>query len=151
MTKEELIHITLKQLIESFKVSPECFQTEACDSSGRTPIGPMILWRFRVELEGNNIPDPNNPSKTILVVYNEMAKTLTCNIFLRDVPDFNKAIMADGDATIHLTFPFLNRSYREFKDLRKRILRRKLELKGMEYLNKLRSIFPTTHDDDLLS
>lgn len=150
MTKEELVYTTLKQLHESFKTSPECFQVEQDDMT-RATIGPTILWRFRVELDGKNIPDPNNASRSVFVMYNEMAKQLSCMIFLRDVSDFNRAIMSDAESTVQLHIPIFSRSYRSFMRLRKKILKRKQDKKGLDYLSKLNSIFPTTHDDELLS
>jgi hypothetical protein len=151
MTKEELIYITLKQLSESFKLSPECFQVDQESASSFSTSSLGILWRFRVEVDGKNIPDPNNANRSVVVTYNETTKQLSCLIYFRDVDSLNRALMPDAESTITLSIPIFSRSYRKFYFLRKKILKRKLNISGMDYLSKLRSIFPTTHDDELLS
>jgi hypothetical protein len=151
MTKEELIDITLKQLVASFEISPECFQVE---DPGSASIGPTVTWRFRVDVDGKTIPDPNNSGRTIVVGYNNLGKTLSCFIFFRDMPaEMSRfgGVSADADATIKLNFPIFNRSYRQFMRLREKIIARRNDKEGMRYLLKLRSIFPSTHDDELLS
>jgi hypothetical protein len=156
MTKEELIHITLKQLIENFKVSPENFRLEDSDlgqTTGSFP-GPTIIWQFKVQLKdtGQFIQDPLNSTRTIIVSYNKMAKQLTCLIYFREVNTLGHAVMPDTQAMIQCSdfFPmFFNRSYRQFVQLRELLVKQRREKEFVDYMRKLNSIFPSTHEDEL--
>lgn len=156
MTKEELLNITLKQLKESLKTSPECFHLED-PGAGLSPgvtngsfTGPTIIWRYRVELGGKMIPDPNNAARTIIITYSPALKQLSCHIYFREVNNINSAIMAEAQISVQYEIPFFNKSYRMFNSLKGRLIQRKRDKDNMEYLKKLNSIFPTTFDDDLL-
>lgn len=155
MTKEELVNVTLKQLSESLKNSPENFRLE--DPSigpvnGSFP-GPTIIWQFKVEIEENKfIPDPLNSVKTIIVTYNKLARQIQCYIYNREVNSLNHAIMADAQATV--TFnewvpPFFYRTFRSFSHLRKELLKKRNNKEFMDYMKRLNNIFPATHEDDL--
>lgn len=155
MTKEELVHITLKQLTESLKQTPENFRFEdpsISSSNGNFP-GPTIIWQFRVEIEQDKfIIDPLNSVKTIIVTYNKMAKKLECYIYNREVNSLNHAMMAEAQASItyHDLIPlFFNRTYRQFMKLRKALLKRKNDKEYMDYMKRLNGIFPATHEDDI--
>jgi hypothetical protein len=152
MTKEELIYITLKQLKESFDTCPECLNIEEPGtSSNSSHMGPTIIWKFRVVVDGLTIPDPNNSNRTIIVTYNSMAKQLTVSIYFREINNLNHAVMADATATVKYSeWPWLHKSYRKFQSLREKLLRRQKEKENLEYLKKLSSIFPGTFEDDLL-
>jgi hypothetical protein len=147
MTKRELINITLKQLEDSFKTSPECFQTDDIDKGN---LGPMIMWHFRVVIDGKSIPDPNNTNRTVVIIYSALLGQLICNIYLRDVANFSVGVASDASSVIDIKVPLFDSSYRRFNRLRDKILMRKQDLKDLDFLSKLTSIFPTTHDDDLL-
>lgn len=155
MTKEELVHITLRSLIESLKNQPDNFRFEdpsISTSSGSFP-GPTVIWQFRFKLEEDKyIPDPLNSVKTIIVSYNKMAKQLQCYIYNREVNSLHHSIMADAQATItyHEWFhPMFFRTYRQFASLRKSLLKIKSEKDYLDYMKKLNSIFPSTHEDDI--
>lgn len=162
MTKEQLLNITLKQLKESLKTSPECFLLEDPElklptgtnsgfgNSSSNILGPTILWRFRVELGGKLIPDPNNATRSIIVTYTPALKQLSCHIYFREVNNINSAIMADAQATVQYEVPFFNESYRRFMSLRKKLIQRSRDKENSEFLKKLNNIFPTTGDDGLL-
>ena len=156
MTKEELVHITIKQLIESLKTSPENFRLEnpAPGLIGGSFPGPTIVWQFKYQIEDNKyIPDPLNSTKTIIVTYNTTARQLSCHIYNREVNNLNHAMMADTQVVIQyplFTPLFFFRTYREFSNLKKSLIKRKNDKEFMDYMKKLRQIFPTTHDDDLL-
>lgn len=152
MTKDELIQLTIDQLSESLNSSLVCFELH------EDPVWPYIdpskyyttiLWKFKVEVDGNAIPDPNNSPRTIILGYCHSTKQLSCQIFFRDVESPNKAIMAD--ATVRMTYkvPMLNKSYRKFSKLRKTIIKRLKEKDQLDYLKKLNSIFPTALDENL--
>lgn len=153
MTKEELIHLTLRQLRESLKSSPENFRLEDPELgllSGSFP-GPTIVWQFKVQLkDGQYIPDPLNATRTIMVTYNKLANSLACYIFFREMNTLSANISPDTEAKIDLAyFPILNRTYRQFADIRKNLIKQKREKEFVEYLQKLNNIFPSTHEDEL--
>lgn len=155
MTKEELVHVTLKQLSESLKTTPENFRLEdpSTGSTNGSFPGPTIIWQFRVEVEENKfIPDPLNSVKTIIVTYNKLARQIQCYIYNREVNNLNHAMMAEAQATV--TFnewipPFLHRTHRQFMKLRKELLKRRHDKEFMDYMKRLNGIFPATHEDDI--
>lgn len=153
MTKEDLLNVTLKQLEESFRCSPECFQLEDPElktKNSSTFTGPTIIWKFRVDIGGTYYPDPNNASRTIIVTYTSAFKQMSCHIFFREVNSIGSAFTSDTEVTVQYNIPLLNESYRRFMRLKKKLIKKRRDKENMEYLNKLSSIFPTTFDDDLL-
>jgi hypothetical protein len=154
MIKEELVHLTLKQLSESLKGSPENLRledTEIGPMNGNF-LGPTLIWQFKVETKpGTYIQDPLNASRTVLVTYNKISNQLSCMIYFREVNSINHAIMADAHATIQLYhIPWFNRTYRQFMDIRSKLIEKKREQEYVEYLKKLSNIFPSTHIEDIL-
>lgn len=155
MTKEELVHLTIKQLSESLRSTPENFRLEdptKGNTSGSYP-GPTVIWQFRVELEENKfIPDPLNAVKTIIVTYNTMARQLNCYIYNREVNNLNHAMMAEAQATItyhEWIHPLFFRTYRQFRSLVKQLEKRRHEKEYIDYMKRLNGIFPATHEDEL--
>jgi hypothetical protein len=155
MTKEELVHITLKQLSESLVTSPDNFRLED-PSLGQTQgsfPGPTLIWQFRVQIEENKfIQDPLNSVKTIIVTYNKMAKQLQCYIYNREVNNLNHAMMAEAQVVIayhDFVPPIFYRTYRQFISIRKTLLKRRMEKEYLDYMRRLNGIFPATHEDDL--
>lgn len=157
MTKEELIHRTLKQLSESLKTTPDNFRLEdpstGATTNGAVFPGPTIIWQFRVQIEENKfIQDPMNAVKTIIVTYNKLAKQLQCYIYNREVNNLNHAMMAEAQAIITYNeyLPiFFNRTYRDFMSLRKDLIKRKEEKEFLDYMRRLNGIFPATHEDEI--
>jgi hypothetical protein len=151
MTKEDLIYLTIKQLKDSFRTSPESLILEDSEIKTSEYPGPTIIWRHMLELNGQMIQDPNNATRTIVITYNKMAQQLTTNIYFRDVTKFNHNIMPDAAATFTYKYwPNLYRSYRLFNQLRSKLIHRHHEKQNMDYIKKLTSIFPAAGDDDLL-
>lgn len=155
MTKEELIHLTLKQLSESLKTTPENFRFEdpsMGQTNGSFP-GPTIIWQFKVKLEEDRfIADPLNSVKTIIVTYNKIARQLQCYIYNREINNLNHAVMAEAQAvvTYHDYVPvLLHRTYRQFMSLRRDLLKRRNDKEYMDYMKRLNGIFPSTHEDEL--
>lgn len=153
MTREELIHLTLGQLSESLKTSPQNFRLEDLELG---PVngsfnGPTIIWQFKVEIQpGSYIQDPLNATRTIIVTYNKIAKQISCHIYFREVNTINSAMMPDSQATFQCCeFPILNRTYRQFMKLRKQLIQRRREKEYLDYLKKLNDIFPSTHVDEI--
>lgn len=152
MTKDELMQLTIKQLSESLTNSSECFELHEDPTWPYTdPHKPniTILWKFRVVLNGDNIPDPNNSPRTIILNYSIPYKRLSCHIFFRDVEKVTQAIMADATVEVHCKWPFFNKTYRSFSRLRARVLQKIKEKEHLDYLKKLNSIFPTILDENL--
>ena len=153
MTKEELIHITLKQLSENLKSSPENFRLE--DAELGTPTGsfpgPTIVWQFKVKVkEDTYIQDPLNATRTIIVTFNKIAKQLSCLIYFREVNTLNQSVMPDTQAMFQCSeFPILNRTYRQFMKVRQQLIKQRREKEFMDYMRKLNNIFPSTHEDDI--
>lgn len=153
MTKEELIHITLKQLSDSLQLSPENFRLE--DPELGTPIGtfpgPTIIWQHRLKVkEDTYIQDPLNATRTIIVTYNKIANQLSCFIYFREVNTLSHAVVADTQAVVQCShFPILNRTYRQFMAIRKSLITARREKEYLDYMRKLNNIFPSTHEDDI--
>lgn len=156
MTKEELVHITLKQLCESLKTTPENFRFE----DGLNPTahgafpGPTIVWQFKVQTDtATYIPDPLNATKTIIVTYNKMANQLNCYIYNREVNNLSFNVTPETTATVQYSTHVPNcfyRTFRQFQNLNQSLIRRRNEKEYLDYLKKLAAIFPQTHDDELL-
>lgn len=156
MTKQELVQLTLKQLEQSLKTTPENFRFEdptSGQTNGAFP-GPTVIWQFKVELEENKyIQDPLNSTKTVIVTYNRIAKQLTCYIFNREVNSLSYSQPADTQVTISYhewLHPHFYSTYRKFMDLKNDLVKRKNEKEYMDYMKKLNQIFPSTHEDELL-
>jgi len=153
MTKEELIHITLKQLSENLKSSPENFRLE--DPEFGPPFGtfpgPTIVWQFKVKVkEDTYIQDPLNATRTIIVTFNKIAKQLSCFIYFREVNTLNQSVMPDTQAMVQCCeFPILNRTYRQFMKIRQQLIKQRREKEFVDYMRKLNNIFPSTHEDDI--
>lgn len=157
MTKEELIHLTLKQLSASLKTSPDNFRLEdpslgPTTSNGAFP-GPTVIWQFRLQIEENRfIADPLNSVKTIIVTYNKLAKQLQCYIYNREVNNLNHAIMPEAQATITYNdfIPTIcYRTHRQFMALRQELIHKREEKEYIDYMRRLNGIFPATHEDEL--
>lgn len=157
MTKEELIHLTLKSLSESLRTTPENFRLEdpsaGPTTSGATFPGPTIIWQFRLEIEKDKfIQDPLNSVKTIIVTHNKIARRLECYIYNREVNNLNHAMMAEAQATItyhDFIHPLFYRTFRQFMKLRSDLIKRKNEKEFIDYMRRLNGIFPTVHEDDI--
>ena len=150
MTKEELMIITLKQLKDSAKHSPECLSLEDPELGHSGHSGISIMWKFRVEVDGNTIQDPNNAARTVIISYNKFHKQMIAQIFFREIYNANTAIMPDAIVIVkYKRWPFLYKSYRDFRSLRKLILKSHFGRQSINYLKKLNSIFPSALDDHL--
>lgn len=154
MQKEELIYLTLKQLLYSLDSSPQNFRLEDPElgsNNGHFP-GPTIIWQFKCEIQpGVLIQDPLNASRTIIVTYHKLSNNISCHIYFREVNSMNSAIMADSQAVQPLhKFKIVNRNWRLFEKLRKKLIKMKREQEYIDYLKKLNNIFPSTHIDELL-
>ena len=152
MTKEELVLITLRQLNNSFKTTPECLDLEdyTVTAVHSSFSGPTIIWRRMIEVNGENIQDPNNAARTVIITYNKLAKELSCYIFFREVTNIQYAIAIDAKIELKWRIPFLHTPYWKFMALRKKLIHRIKNKQSIEYLDKLSEIFPTTFTDDLL-
>lgn len=154
MTGDELVQLTIKQLSDNLANSIECFELSEdpeWPNSESIRTYTTIVWRFRVALEGQSYPDPNNAPRTVILSYSRLHKKLGCYIFFREVENPSKAIMAD--ATIELTYkiPYFHKSYRKFLKLRKNLIKKLEEKDKLDFLKKLNSIFPAALDDNLFN
>lgn len=150
MKKEALLDLTIKQLTESLSNSPECFELfEDPEFSSGSGLYTVIVWKFKVIVDGSHIPDPNNSPRTIMISYSYKARSLRCDIFLRDVDNPRTAIMSDAFIEIHYKVPFLNLSYIRFKKFRRMLINKIKQRENIDYIKKLNSIFPSILDDNL--
>jgi hypothetical protein len=155
VTKEELVHLTLKQLQESLKLTPENFRLDdvTTGTTNNTWPGPTIIWQYRILLdEDKYIPDPLNSVKTIIVTYNKVARTIQCSIYNREVNALTYGNAPEVIATVafnpHIPLLFF-RTYRQFMSIRGSILKRRNDKEFMDYMKRLNGIFPSTHEDEL--
>lgn len=155
MHKHELVGMTIQQLIDHFKRSPESFEYYDQDRKPNSSILPTIFWQPKVQLGdymSTIVQDPNN-NHAVVVSYNAMLNELTCYLFLRAPP--NMASIASGhaaDCTMSSKRWFENwrGNYRKFKKLRNLIIARDKRKENLIYLKKLSSVFPDTMDTHLL-
>lgn len=153
MEKEELIYITLKQLSENFKTSPENFRLEDPDIapvSGSFP-GPTIVWQFKFKVKENEyIQDPLNATRTIVVTFNRFSKQISCSIYFRELNTANTNITPETQATFQCCeISSFNRTYRLFRRIRKQLIKQRHEKEFFDYMKKLNNIFPATHEDEI--
>lgn len=155
MTKEELVYRTLNQLSESLKVSPENFRLEdssVAPANGSFP-GPTIIWQFRVQVdEDKYLIDPLNSVKTVIVTYNQFTKQLSCFIYNKEINTFNQLVMPEAQVMIEYSqmLPsFCYRTYRQFMSMRANLIKMRRNKEYVDYMKRLNSIFPTTHEEDI--
>ncbi len=154
MDKEELVHLTLKQLNESLSVTPENFRFEDPRLTVSSSFNcPTIIWQHRMKLDNDTyVQDPLNNVRTIIVCYNSVLRQVQCYIYHREVNHLNVAMMADAQA--HVTYnrwvhPTFYRTYRQFTALTKRLTNARQEKEFLDYMKRLSGIFPGTHEDEL--
>ena len=151
MTKEELVSITLKQLLDSFYHCPECFEmydSEMDQAKGFRHC--TIVWKPKHDVSGTIVPDPNHSTKTIIVSHDRLTRTLSCHIYFKDVNVSNLSMQADAQVTLDLNFfSYFRFTWRTFKKLRKYILVHRKTKDSNEYIKKLSSVFPAAIDDKL--
>jgi hypothetical protein len=154
MYKHELVGITIQQLIEHFKTSPESFEYYDVDRKPYHSMHPAIYWQPKVQLgdpSSSIVDDPNN-GHAICVSWNANAKELTCFLFLKAPPNLmsgNSHQAADGVVTSCRWFERLRGNYRKFKYLRDMIIARDKYRENLIYLKKLSAVFPDTMDTHL--
>lgn len=150
MNKHELINLTLKQLIERFRMSPESFEYSGpdVDVSGNSDY---IIWQPKVILSDSDlstITDPNN-NHAIIIQFNHSAAEFSCYIFLNPPPDLKSIYAAKADCLIHSkrSFEKFRGNYKKFKKLKNMILKKYANKENRSYLKKLSSVFPDIMDD----
>ena len=159
MDKHELVGITLQQLLEHFKMSPESFEyydyTNRPANTNAKYHYPCILWQPRVQLgdvTSNVVQDPNN-SHAVVVSFDESEKTLICYVFLKAPSNLATASLppvADSIMYSKRRFEKWRSNYKKFKKLRDLIKARDKRKENLTYLTKLTSVFPDTMDHHLL-
>jgi hypothetical protein len=153
MNRYELVGMTIQNMIDRFKTSPESFTF--CDSQSKHNrcVYPTIVWQPRIQLSDNSaaVMDPNNNS-AVVIVFNTFANDLSCYVFLKAPinPTTWVPHMADSVAVSDRWFEKLRGNYRKFKKLRNLVRVRDRNMENLLYLNKLSSVFPDTLDSHLL-
>lgn len=150
MTKDDVLRITLKELINAYERAPECFEIidKEIDPNLST-LNTTIKWSFKVKLQDEIIDDPNNASRTVILSYNPVSRQLSCSIFFREISNMHHAILSDANASVEYRFPILHKNYRQFRQLRRNILAYRKRTENDKFLNKLGSIFPSIFEDDI--
>lgn len=155
MTKEELVGITIQQLIEHFYNSPESFEYYDQNRKPASSIQPTIFWQPKIQLGdylSSVVQDPNN-NHAVVINFNPLNNELTCYLFLKAPPNFaslSGGFPADCVISSRRWFEQYRGNYRKFNKLRKLIVKRDKQLENMNYLKKLSSVFPDTMDAHLL-
>lgn len=154
MKKHELIGLTLNQLISTFYSNPESFELDVNDlkpyfgSSNDT-----IMWRPRVPTDqtGTYAPDPNNPSRSVIIFFNKNTKEIQCCIYMTSLTKASDGIHLRPDAKIdcfiNKYFYLISPNYRKFQLLKKLIQKRDRDAENDKFLRKLHNVFPGTFDD----
>ncbi len=156
MNKHALVELTLEQLLDAFRTSPESFEYEDSTYTPHKLAGdPAILWQPKCELKDHTIvADPINDQKAVIVVYNEALSEITCYIFSKAIVSINLAAGSMADATVtskHTWFTIWRGNYRKFDKLRNLIKARDRNKENDRFLRKLNSVFPSALDKHILS
>ena len=143
MTKNEMMLLTIKQLINHFNQHPECFALEEQDN----PDLSYSFYNSTIVFQNNN--DIISNPRTVMVTFNSSTCMIDCKIYFRTVLIGGTAsnFKPDASMAIPVTFKMFNKPYRMFKALRTSIVKRKKDSEGDEFLKKLHSVFPGTFDD----
>ena len=80
MTRNELIELTLDQLIETFSRVPEAFTLETFDCKYNSYTS-AVMWRHLININGVLQQDPNNPTRTLIMAYNKKLREIKCLIY----------------------------------------------------------------------
>ena len=153
MHKHELVGITIQQLIEHFKISPESFEFYDQDRRPHTSMHPTVFWQPKVQLgdaSSSVVDDPNNGHAVVVSFHNG---ELTCYIFLKapaNLQSSSACQAADSVVSSARSFEKWRGNYRKFKHLRNLILARDKYRENLIYLKKLSAVFPDTMDSHLL-
>ena len=156
MSRNELVGITIQQLIEHFKRSPESFEYYDHDSKPSSQqMQPTIFFQPKVQLSdymSTIVEDPNN-NHAVIVSFNQINNELTCYLFLKapiNLQSNSSNPVADSVVSSRQWFEKWRGNYRKFNKLRKLILDRDKRKENLTYLKKLAYVFPDTLDSDLL-
>jgi hypothetical protein len=155
MTKEELVGITLKKLIDHFRSSPESFDYVDSERRPAEVHYPTIFWQPKVQLNdymSTVIQDPNN-THAVAVCFNPSENSVTCYVFLKapsNLASSSAAVGADCVTTSCRWFEKWRGNYRKFERLRNLIVERDKHKENLNYLKKLSSVFPDSMDDHFL-
>jgi hypothetical protein len=152
MTRKELVGLTLDQLLLNFSTSPECFDLEFLDVRSFTvSASEAIMWKHRVEVDsGSYIPDPNNPTRTIVVIHNKSTHRMTCNIYFRDMINIANTASHTAEATCEAKLGFFvtfDSNYKKFNKLKSLIVKHSRAKESNTFLSKLHAVFPGTFDE----
>jgi hypothetical protein len=156
MKKHELIELTLEQLIESFKTSPESFEYEDQDySPHKMCANPTIIWQPKFELrdnQGSIVTDPHQKEKTVIVSFNPNTGEMSCYIFNKAVNNLSSfaGIAADAAILSVRNFSKWRSDYRKFSKLSRLIKAKDRTKESDKFLRKLCSVFPGTLDKHIL-
>ena len=142
MTSKELMRLTLLQLIEYFYMYPECFMLEdpELSTSEKAYHQTNIIFQSK--------SDPDTAKRSIVINWNDIAKTLQCSIYFKEIPmNGPSGLKPDAHTSVQMEWKHLNVSYRLFRKLRKAMLNRLKDNEYNEFLSKLHSVFPGTFDE----
>jgi len=150
MTRHDLVGLTLDQLLRNFALGPECFDLEIAESKSFS-AGPSdaIMWKHKVD-NGGLMQDPNNPSRTVVIINNRATDTMQCYIYSRDMISASNAVSHKSDAQVEAGFTFWKRfdsNHRKFIKLKKLIQQYNASRDNNTFLSKLHSVFPGTFDE----
>ena len=140
MTKDELMQLTIKQLTEYFYAHSECFNLESPTfiSSSAVAQNPTIIFQSQI--------NPINASRSMTLAYDPLLKTMTCQIFFRQIAHAN-ATNPDATICISIEYKWFSKSYWMYRKLHKQVAEKLAIQKHNEYLDKLHSVFPGSYDD----
>jgi len=151
--KHELIGMTIQQLIEHFKSSPESFEYYDRDTKSNNSVHPTIVFQPKIQLTDSAtiIRDPNN-NHAVIVVFHEMSSELLCYLFSKAPPNLSSLGVVVADCTISSKQYFIRwrSNYKKFNKLRDLILKRDSNREASEYLDKLSSVFPDSGDENII-
>jgi hypothetical protein len=130
-------------------VGSECFDLETAESkSFSTGPSDAIMWKHKVD-NGGLMPDPNNPSRTVIIINNRATGTIQCLIYFKDMVSAANAISHKPDAQVEAGTGWWKRmdsNHRKFMKLKVLIQQNNAARDNNVFLSKLYSVFPGTFD-----
>jgi len=145
MNKAELVNLTLDNLIEHFKVSPESFEFSES-------VGPTIVFKPKIQLGDlttDVVHDPNN-SHVVVVRWNSFYKHVACYVFITATKDPLGALgKADVSTQSQRWLEKYRGNYKKLMLLIDLVKDRDNQKANLIYLRKLSTIFPDTMDNHI--
>jgi len=143
MNNKELIYTALIELSRELRTHPKRITYEDTDFSKKNVVvGPTITWQ--------SSEDKDN-TKTIIIGYNPLSNIITTHVYTSHGGINYPYTKPNASVFLQLNKPlWLSKTYRKFLFLKKKLIFLKKEQEGVDFLQKLGTIFPSLFEDSIL-